>query len=119
MDPLLSALADNGGPTQTRALPGGSPAVDFAACLGGPQDQRGYPRPFPAGGSCDSGAYEQFTCNGMVLNQPGPFPGCTLPATGSSPPPATTAPTPKKKCKKKKGKKGVVAAKKCKKKKKK
>ena len=27
---ILSALANNGGPTQTHALPGGSPAIDKA-----------------------------------------------------------------------------------------
>jgi CSLREA domain-containing protein len=65
-DPLLGPLQDNGGPTQTRALLPGSPAVDAAApagCtddLGSPLriDQRGFPRPYPAGGPCDMGAFE-------------------------------------------------------------
>jgi uncharacterized repeat protein (TIGR01451 family)/CSLREA domain-containing protein len=56
-DPLLEALADNGGPTQTRALAPGSPAFDAgdsAACP--PTDQRGIHRPTGAG--CDIGAFE-------------------------------------------------------------
>jgi hypothetical protein len=54
-DPELSALADNGGPTQTMALQAGSPAIDAAnsaACLA--VDQRGYLRHGP----CDIGPYE-------------------------------------------------------------
>lgn len=59
-DPLLAALADNGGTTQTRALAPGSPAVD----AGGPvspagcpaTDQRGVARPQRA--ACDVGAFE-------------------------------------------------------------
>jgi hypothetical protein len=56
-DPLLGALADNGGPTQTRALSSGSPAIDTgnnSACPAA--DQRGIVR--PQGGGCDIGAYE-------------------------------------------------------------
>jgi len=52
-DPLLDALADNGGPTATMALPSGSPAID--AGDGCPEtDQRGLPRVQP----CDLGAFE-------------------------------------------------------------
>lgn len=62
-DPLLGPLADNGGPTQTRALLVGSPALDAGdpglpgtetACEG--TDQRGVGR--PQGLRCDIGAYE-------------------------------------------------------------
>ncbi len=57
-DPHLEPLQNNGGPTQTRALPLTSPAVDDAIpgldCLS--TDQRGVLR--PQGVSCDSGAYE-------------------------------------------------------------
>jgi uncharacterized repeat protein (TIGR01451 family)/CSLREA domain-containing protein len=56
-NPLLSALADNGGPTQTRALLTGSPAIDAgnnATCA--LKDQRGVTRPH--GSSCDIGAFE-------------------------------------------------------------
>lgn len=56
-DPLLAALADNGGETDTVALSAGSPAIDAgdaALCL--PTDQRGFARPVGAG--CDIGAFE-------------------------------------------------------------
>ncbi len=58
-NPLLGALANNGGLTQTRALSAGSPAIDAgnnAACP--TTDQRGVARPFPAAGICDIGAFE-------------------------------------------------------------
>ena len=57
---LSSALADNGGPTPTLALPLGSPAIDFGgACVDNngdaiTADQRGEARDT----SCDAGAYE-------------------------------------------------------------
>jgi predicted outer membrane repeat protein len=55
-DPLLGPLQDNGGPTETQALGGGSPAlavvVASAACK--LPDQRGVPRTVP----CDLGAFE-------------------------------------------------------------
>ena len=58
--PQLGPLATNGGPTQTMALPPGSPAVDAipASTVGcaGSTDQRGTTR--PQGSSCDIGAYE-------------------------------------------------------------
>ncbi|NJN16318.1 MAG: family 16 glycosylhydrolase [Oscillochloris sp.] len=58
VDPLLAALADNGGPTLTHALSAGSPAIDAAAAATCPAvDQRGVSRPQGAG--CDSGAFEQ------------------------------------------------------------
>ncbi|MDX6642906.1 MAG: hypothetical protein QOD76_868 [Solirubrobacteraceae bacterium] len=56
-DPQLGPLANNGGPTDTRALLAGSPAIDGGSnseCP--PTDQRGLPR--PQGPSCDIGAYE-------------------------------------------------------------
>ena len=66
---LNTALADNGGPTDTHALVTGSPALDkipngSSRCdTGGAdditQDQRGASRPQPADGSCDAGAYEE------------------------------------------------------------
>ncbi len=55
-NPLLGALADNGGPVNTRALLAGSPAID-AGALGCPAtDARGVAR--PQGASCDIGAFE-------------------------------------------------------------
>jgi len=66
LDPLLGPLGDNGGPTRTRALLPGSPAIDAgdpAGCRDAAgalltTDQRGLPRPYPQGGRCDIGAYE-------------------------------------------------------------
>ncbi|MFP3940547.1 MAG: IPTL-CTERM sorting domain-containing protein [Thermoanaerobaculia bacterium] len=59
-DPLLAALADNGGPTETMALDQASPAFDAAAGCPPPAiDQRGIPRPQEA--ACDLGAYELDT----------------------------------------------------------
>ena len=62
-DPLLGAIADNGGPTRTQALLAGSQAIDAgnpAGCLDEnadplTADQRGFPRPV---GVCDIGAFE-------------------------------------------------------------
>jgi hypothetical protein len=117
-DPLLAPLAQNGGPTPTRGLYDGSPALDriptglSTPCQGpGLFDQRGVMR--PVGTACDVGAFE-----GSV----GPVP--TPPSGGGSPPPSTPAPPPprakKKKCKKKKKHRAAAAKKKkCKKKKKK
>ena len=57
-DPLLGALTDNGGPTQTHAIAGYTPAYN----AGGegpcptPTDQRGIER--PQLGACDIGAFE-------------------------------------------------------------
>lgn len=56
-DPLLGALADNGGPTDTLALLAGSPAIDAGDPAGCPAtDQRGIAR--PQGPVCDIGAFE-------------------------------------------------------------
>jgi CSLREA domain-containing protein len=62
-EPLLAALAGNGGSTQTQALQAGSPAIDHGGtsatgCPG--KDQRGVARPDEAAdnGMCDMGAYE-------------------------------------------------------------
>lgn len=66
-DPLLGPLQNNGGPTQTMALPSGSPAIDAGnpnGCTDGhghllKTDQRGMPRPGAKDtGGCDMGAYE-------------------------------------------------------------
>jgi chitodextrinase len=59
-NPELGPLANNGGPTETMALPLGSPAVDAIpattpGCTG-TTDQRGITR--PQGSGCDIGAYE-------------------------------------------------------------
>ena len=67
---VLSPLANNGGPTQTHALPAGSPALDLApnaSCTAAPVngvDQRGEPRnqngkDGATNNECDAGAYER------------------------------------------------------------
>jgi hypothetical protein len=64
-DPILGALRDNGGPTQTQALGAGSAAIDRgAACAA--TDQRGITRPDAA---CDIGAYE-FTAPAVSTGSP-------------------------------------------------
>ncbi len=56
---LASALANNGGSTQTLALQQGSPAIDQLPVASCPAtDQRGYPRPDAGESTCDMGAYE-------------------------------------------------------------
>lgn len=56
-DPRLGPLQDNGGPTPTRALLPGSPAINAGTNAGCPAtDQRGISR--PQGGTCDIGAFE-------------------------------------------------------------
>ena len=56
-DPLLAALAPNGGAIETRAVLPGSPAIDAGAADGCPRaDQRGTAR--PQGAACDIGAFE-------------------------------------------------------------
>ena len=66
-DPVLSALAANGGLTQTMALGSGSSAVDKGgvntACSGA--DQRGAARV----GNCDIGAYEAAYVSPTVTTQ--------------------------------------------------
>jgi len=66
-NPHLGPLQYNGRPTQTMALPSGSPAIDAGnpnGCTDGmghllKTDQRGKPRPDPEDtGGCDIGAYE-------------------------------------------------------------
>ena len=57
LDPLLGPLADNGGPTLTRSLLSGSPALDSAdPGISLTIDQRGFVREF--NGRADMGAYE-------------------------------------------------------------
>ena len=76
-NPMLAALADNGGPTQTMALTAGSPAIDAGVASGASFDQRGRLRTYDdptvsnTGGSdgTDIGAFElQPDC---ILNCPG------------------------------------------------
>lgn len=81
VDPSLGALGANGGPTNTQALLGGSPAIDTASNTGCPAtDQRGVTRPQNA--TCDIGAFE------VVPATPGlPSAGAgNLPMTGTADP---------------------------------
>jgi hypothetical protein len=62
-DPLIGLLQDNLGPTRTRALLPGSPAIDAGDGAACPEtDQRGAPRPWDGDGdgdaACDIGAFE-------------------------------------------------------------
>ncbi len=56
VDPGLAPLADNGGPTQTRAITPASAAFDAGGATVAPTDQRGISR--PQGESPDIGAFE-------------------------------------------------------------
>jgi hypothetical protein len=53
--PLIAALGDYGGQTQTHAPLPGSPAIDAGSCASGYRDQRGIPQ---VGAACDIGAVE-------------------------------------------------------------
>jgi CSLREA domain-containing protein len=68
LDPQLGSLADNGGPTKTRALPAGSPAVDAGAGCA-TTDQRGFVR--PQGSACDLGAYELLKFFALTVSKAG------------------------------------------------
>jgi hypothetical protein len=66
-NPRLGSLQNNGGPTDTRALLAGSPAVDAGADAGCPgTDQRGVKR--PQGPRCDVGAYERTNGRPVARN---------------------------------------------------
>lgn len=90
-DPLLGPLSDNGGPTDTRALTAGSPAIDAGGSGCQPADQRGYAR--PVGVACDIGAFELQAASGS-----GGGGGSAPPATGGNSAPSPTgggsAPSP-------------------------
>jgi hypothetical protein len=110
--PLVGALADHGGPTQTMIPTASSFATDLmpngtctAISPAVTTDQRGYPRPGSTGGNCDAGAYESLTCNGSLLNTPTPL--CVPPSTGGGGAGSATGrrAAALKKCKKKRGKK--------------
>jgi hypothetical protein len=67
VNPQLGPLQNNGGPTPTRALLPGSPAIDAGTSVGAPQyDQRGVLR--PQGAAFDIGAFEfVFLCPGDAV----------------------------------------------------
>ncbi len=67
-DPLLEPLAFNGGPTQTHALPAGSPAIDAGSNgLGLTTDQRGIGL-ITRGTSVDIGAFERHAPFALVVD---------------------------------------------------
>ncbi len=74
VNPLIGALSDNGGYTQTRALLAGSPAINAGTNDGAPMlDQRGLTRPM--GGTTDIGAFEVNECGSTEVantNDSGP-----------------------------------------------
>jgi CSLREA domain-containing protein len=74
-DPAIGALAANGGPTETLALPAGSAALDRIPAAGcALTDQRGLPRPQTAGTPCDIGAFELQVPDGAGPPPPAPGP---------------------------------------------
>jgi len=81
VDPQLSALADNDGPTLTMAIAPGSPAIDSAGSVAPnlcpEKDQRGVPRP---AGKCDIGAFE-YDPNGVP---PLALPGLSKPTAATA-----------------------------------
>lgn len=57
-DPMLGPLQFNGGPTKTRVLRPGSPALNLGSTVGSPNDQRGPGYPRSTGTSTDIGAVQ-------------------------------------------------------------
>jgi hypothetical protein len=72
-DPLLAALADNGGPTQTMALTAGSPAIDAGVAAGATFDQRGMARTYD-----DPGVANAATSDGTDIGAFELQPVCSL-----------------------------------------
>jgi hypothetical protein len=95
INPMLGPLQNNGGPTLTRALLTGSPAIDKGHSSGSTTDQRGFPRTFddPAipnaiggdGDGTDIGATELFApfAVSRKLHGAAAF-GINLPLTGTA-----------------------------------
>jgi hypothetical protein len=105
-DPLLGALADNGGPVQTVLPAPGSPAIDAGnptGCIDAGHalttDQRGMVRPYPAGGRCDIGAVEAqprttlalaSSANPADIGQPLTITATVILSATAQPPPSGT-----------------------------
>jgi trimeric autotransporter adhesin len=77
VNPLLAALADNTGPTQTMALTPGSPAIDAGVASGAAFDQRGLPRTFD-----DPGTTNAATSDGTDIGAFELQPLCSLSCPG-------------------------------------
>ena len=95
VDPQLSPLAQNGGPTPTMAPAATSPVIDKGAAFGLGADQRGLPRPFDA----------PTIAGSTVPGSDGSDIGAVELQGSEVPPAAPAGPAAKKKCKKKKKKK--------------
>jgi hypothetical protein len=103
---MLGPLQDNGGPTFTRALLAGSPAIDKGHSSGATTDQRGFSRPADQptvnnatdGDGGDIGAYEvpapPATPTPTPIPTPTPAPSSTPGPTSTPTPTPTPAPTP-------------------------
>lgn len=75
VNPLMNALADNGGPLLTHSLQTGSPAINGGSATNAPMiDQRGYRR---TDGSIDIGAFEVGATTGITA------PTLTITGTGA------------------------------------
>src|SRR6185436_10537281 len=72
-NPMLAALADNDGPTQTMALSPGSPAIDAGVAAGSSFDQRGKPRTYD-----DPGVTNAATSDGTDIGAFELQPECSL-----------------------------------------
>jgi len=88
-DPQIGALGNNGGLTQTHALPVGSPAIDAGTNTGCPAtDQRGVSRPRDGDtngtATCDMGAYEYRTNLSYKYSSAGAYDGWILESTENS-----------------------------------
>ncbi len=74
--PLLAPLADNGGETDTHAIPEGSPARDAAGGVCAATDQRGISR--PQGAACDIGSFELELAAFATITSTGPLTSISL-----------------------------------------
>ena len=72
-NPMLAALADNGGPTRTMALSPGSAAIDAGVAAGATLDQRGLPRTVD-----DAGVANAATSDGTDIGAFEVQPSCIL-----------------------------------------
>jgi hypothetical protein len=73
VNPMLAALADNGGPTETMALSPGSPAIDAGTAAGATFDQRGRLRTYD-----DPGVTNAATSDGTDIGAFEAQPDCIL-----------------------------------------
>jgi hypothetical protein len=76
-NPMLAALADNGGQTQTMALQPGSPAIDAGTAAGATTDQRGMLRTYD-----DPGVANAATSDGTDIGAFELQPVCSLSCPG-------------------------------------